>query len=264
MTETDGYLQKLGRYVKRLILLPHSAAEAAERSRTIERMLAARGEVAATPPVASPPPTAQSQRDFPVLTQDHVRGAALFADRETAIDMIPRGGRVAEIGVALGGYSEVILRKLQPSRFDAFDLFRLHEEDRFWGKTSAEWFSGRTHREHYEHRFRAAIEAGIMHTHEGDSSLLLAGMPDASYDMIYIDGDHSYQGALRDAEVAARKLVPGGFLIFNDYIMADHVTGVPYGVVPVVNEFCANRGWTVAYFALQHQLFCDIALLKTH
>lgn len=84
--------------------------------------------------------------------------------------------------------------------------------------------------------------------------------PNSTYDVIYIDGDHSYEGVLRDADVSARKLKSNGILIFNDYIIFDHVLGDPYGVVPVVHEFCVNRGWQVLFFALQNQLFCDIAL----
>lgn len=78
--------------------------------------------------------------------------------------------------------------------------------------------------------------------------------------MINIDGDQSNKRVIRDAQFSARKLAPGGFLVFNDYVMTDHVTGAPYGVVPVVNGLCANHGFAVAYFALQRDLFCDIAL----
>jgi hypothetical protein len=49
-------------------------------------------------------------------------------------------------------------------------------------------------------------------------------------------------------------------VVFNDYIMWDHVTDSAYGVVPVVNELVVNGGWEVVAFALEHQLFCDIAI----
>ena len=86
--------------------------------------------------------------------------------------------------------------------------------------------------------------------------------PDSSYDVIYIDGDHSYEAAKRDAEVSARKLKADGILIFNDYIIFDYLGGVPYGVVPVVHEFCVSRGWRVSFFALANNLYCDIALRR--
>lgn len=260
----DGYSRKVGRYLKRLIRLPHTGTELAERTRAIETALAASSAMFVSSHTMSDPPSPPARQNslhvFPALTQQQVAGARLFADREAALDIFPPGGRIAEIGVALGGYTEPMLAKLRPSHFDAFDLFRLHEVEEFWGKSSLEWFSGHTHKQYYQRRFSAAIEAGVLHIHEGDSSPLLASMPDTSYDMIYIDGDHSYEGVLRDAQVAARKLAPGGFLVFNDYVMTDHVTGAPYGVVPVVNELCANQGFAVAYFALQRDLFCDIAL----
>jgi hypothetical protein len=41
----------------------------------------------------------------PPLLQEHVDGAALYADRTTALEVLPRGGVVAEIGVALGDFS---------------------------------------------------------------------------------------------------------------------------------------------------------------
>lgn len=67
---------------------------------------------------------------------------------------------------------------------------------------------------------------------------------------------------MRDAEVSTRKLKFDGILIFNDYIMFDHVLGVPYGIVPVVHEFCVNCRWQVLFLALHNNLFCDIALRR--
>ena len=66
----------------------------------------------------------------------------------------------------------------------------------------------------------------------------------------------------RDTEVSIRKLKENGVLVFNDYIICDHVAGVAYGVVPVVNDLCVNHGWKVLFFALQRQLFCDIGLYR--
>jgi hypothetical protein len=60
--------------------------------------------------------------------------------------------------------------------------------------------------------------------------------------------------------MAEKKLKRDGTLIFNDYIMMDHWHSTPYGVVPVVNDFCINRGWRIVYLALNPQMFCDIAL----
>jgi hypothetical protein len=203
--------------------------------------------------------------DVPAPLQEHVDGAALYADRISALEALPRGGVVAEIGVALGDFSQAILDRLAPRLFDAFDLFKLHEVKSFWGRLPADYFGGLSHRAHYERRFADEIAAGKLRIHEGDSSFEMGKQPVSTYDVIYVDGDHTYDGVMRDAAVSARKLKSNGVLIFNDYIMFDHVLGVPYGIVPVVNDFCVNHGWQVLFFALQDQLFCDIALRRrTH
>jgi methyltransferase family protein len=200
--------------------------------------------------------------NVPTLCREHVENALLYANRIEALESLPRGGVVAEIGVAAGDFTEAMLARLAPRRFDAFDLFRVHEAERFMGWSPAQVFEGLSHRMHYERRFAAEIAAGKLHLHEGDSSCEMGKQPDSFYDIIYLDGDHSYEGVMRDAEISARKLKSDGIMIFNDYIMFDHVIGVPYGIVHVVNEFCVNRGWRVLFFALQNSLFCDIALRR--
>jgi hypothetical protein len=196
------------------------------------------------------------------LRQEHVDGAILYADRVQALDALPRGGVVAEIGVAAGDFSAAMLARLAPRRFDAFDLFNVHETEQFMGWSPKDRFDKGTHRTHFERRFAREIATGIVHVHEGDSSGEMDKQPDTSYDAIYIDGDHSLEGVKRDAEVSARKIKSDGILVFNDYIAFDYVKGVPYGVVQVVNDFCVNHGWRVLYFALQNAMFCDIALRR--
>ncbi|HUB48836.1 MAG TPA: class I SAM-dependent methyltransferase [Acetobacteraceae bacterium] len=275
MTEVDGVQvwrnsrfgdereQRAGPLSKAIGAPAHRAAEVVAHLGAVEARLAPvrpNGEREPDGPRCTSPPAPRIHA--PALRAEHVAGAVLYANRSDALELFPSGGSIAEIGVALGDFSHTMLRRLRPARFDAFDLFRLHEEQAFWGRTSQEWFAGRTHREHYEWRFAAEIAAGIMRLHEGDSAEHMSKLPDASFDMIYIDGDHSYQGVLRDAEVSARKLKPTGTLVFNDYTCADHLTGSQYGVVPVVNALCLEGAWTVVYFALQQDLFCDIGLRR--
>ena len=53
---------------------------------------------------------------------------------------------------------------------------------------------------------------------------------------------------------------PDGTLILNDYVMHD-ATG-PYGVVRAANEFMVAEGWEMVYFALEPNMYCDVALRK--
>lgn len=197
------------------------------------------------------------------LRREHVQGARLYATRDDALEALPTGGRVAEIGVAYGDFSERLCDALSPALFDAYDLFRLHEIEVIWGRRSAETFHGRSHRGFYEERFAERIAAGEMRLFEGDSSTLMANScPDQFYEVIYIDGDHSYDGVCRDTQAALAKIKRHGYLVFNDYIMADHTGNAPYGVVQVVNKLCVSGDWRVHYLALQAAMFCDICLVR--
>ncbi len=203
-----------------------------------------------------------------ILKQHHIApGAGVFADRHVMLETlsVPRGGVIAEIGVAFGDFSQVMLDTLQPKEFHAFDLFTMHTHDwlEAWGGRSLrETFNGRTHGDYYRTRFRSDTATGRMHIFEGDSSSLLTAQPDHSYDLIYIDGAHDYVGVKKDADASAQKIKPNGMLIFNDYIMHDHMTNTPYGVVHVVNDLCVTHGWRIAGFALQGAMFCDVALRR--
>lgn len=196
------------------------------------------------------------------LQPTHVEGARLFADRDSALCALPRGGVVAELGVAFGDFSARMLDALEPRRFDAFDLFGLHHEKQVMGRSSAEIFGDLSHRAFYEHRFSEAIARDQVRVIEGDSSEQLSLQPDESYDVIYIDGPHTYDEVLMDAEVASKKIKPTGYLVFNDYIMYDYSLNAPYGIGHVVNDFCVNRGWRIFYMALHAGMFCDVALIR--
>jgi len=200
--------------------------------------------------------------EIPELHASHVAAARLYANRIDALDILPRGGVVAEIGVALGDFSQALLDRLSPRRFDAFDIFRLHEDEAVWDRPSAEVFGGLSHRSYYERRFDTLISAGRVRVFEGDGAEQISLQPNFSYDVIYIDADHSYEAVSRDADAAERKLKKDGILVFNDYTMMDHWNNSPYGVVPVVNDFCINRGWKIVYLALNPQMFCDIAIRR--
>ena len=113
-----------------------------------------------------------------------------------------------------------------------------------------------------DREFAEQIRNGTVFLHNGDSVAMLERFPDDHFDWMFIDGDHSHEGVARDAMVAAKKVKPGGFLVFDDYIFYDHQLGEPYGVIHVVNGLCVERGWTMRYFALQVQMFCKAVLRR--
>jgi hypothetical protein len=97
---------------------------------------------------------------------------------------------------------------------------------------------------------------------EGDSARNMERLGDRSQDLIYIDANHDYEPVRRETELAVRKIKDDGIIVFNDYIMYDHWARIPYGVVQAVNELLVGGEWYVAGFALNHSMFCDIAVAR--
>ena len=196
---------------------------------------------------------------YPPLEARHLLDPRLFADRLAMVSALalPAGPVVVEVGVAHGDFSEFLVRTLAPSRFVALDFFNLHEREFVWEYRTAELFGGKTHGDYYAGRLAALGAAAELRA--GD---IRDGLEDGAFDLVYVDAGHEYDEVKRDAGVAARKLTPAGVLIFNDYIMVDHHYGTPYGVVRAVNELVTASDWRVVGFALQQQMFCDVALCR--
>jgi len=205
-----------------------------------------------------------SHTTFPELAHTHIKEAKLFANRRDMIASlgIAHGGVVAEVGVAHGDFSEYLLQTLRPERFVAIDLFDMHKYPVIWSIPSEVMFKGMTQLDFYRQRFcnygrRIEIKEGLSHE-------MLSTYPDETFDMIYIDAGHDYESVKLDGEVAKRKIKLDGTIIFNDYVLYDPFTDGAYGVVQAVNEIVVGGGWHVVGFALEKNMFCDIAIKREH
>jgi predicted O-methyltransferase YrrM len=160
----------------------------------------------------------------------------MSASRAELIGLLPRGGRIAEVGTDRGHFARLILDTCDPAELHLIDL-DLSLLDRAVAK---------------DHR--VALHGGMSH-------LVLEGFPEAYFDWIYIDGDHSYAGVTRDADAAASRVKPGGFLVFNDFAHIDPFLGA-YGVHRAVVQFAVTRGWSFAWFAYEPSALYDVALRR--
>jgi hypothetical protein len=196
------------------------------------------------------------------LRDEHVRNCRVLANRQLMVAQLPKRGVVAELGVGLGDFSAVILEQAVPREFHAIDLFEWHDRPTVWGLPTKDVLGGRSHEEFYRARFQRQIDDGIVRVERGASWEALARRASNSFYVLYVDAGHDRDSVQRDAACALEKLKSDGLLIFNDYIMYDHVGLEPYGVVHVVNDLCVVRGYEMVYFALHEQMFCDVALRK--
>jgi len=85
-----------------------------------------------------------------------------------------------------------------------------------------------------------AVAQTLGEAYKGDSSTSLSTFGDDTFDMIYIDGDHSYEGAQKDLTVAYKKVKSGGWIMGHDYEMnmKKALTVYSFGVKRAVDEFC--------------------------
>ncbi|WP_188607748.1 class I SAM-dependent methyltransferase [Chelatococcus reniformis] len=202
-------------------------------------------------------------RRYPVLPESHLRRSRVVSDRNAALALWPKNAVIAEVGVALGGFSEAILTTCRPSRFLAIDRFDLHELPELWGAPITDHFGNLTHAEFYRKRFSTEIEQGLVHLLKGDSAAVISTLPDASVDLFYVDADHTYEGVWRDLEAILPKVKPDGWIVMNDYIPAETgLSNEPYGVIQATNEFMVKHGWEMIYFALAYVMYCDVGLRR--
>jgi len=165
-----------------------------------------------------------------------IDGCRMCASRYELVAQLPRRGRVAELGTDRGDFALHILSAAEPIELHLVDLDL--------------------------RQVPAALRADSrVVLHGGVSHRMIERFPDAYFDWVYVDGDHSYAGVMRDAHATAAKVKPGGYLVFNDFAHTDPWLGA-YGVHRAVVEFAVTRLWPFAWFAYQESALYDVALRR--
>jgi SAM-dependent methyltransferase len=177
----------------------------------------------------------------PTLNALHLKNSRILPSRETILEFMPKGGVCAEIGTQIGNFARQILTLMKPAKLHIFDID----------------FTPFDHA-----HFEPAIQRGTVELHQGDSSSLLSALPDRSFDFIYIDGDHSYDGVVKDLAAAANKIKDDGWIVCNDYTLYSPLEQIQYGVYRAVNEFCWQHGFEIVYLGLHQWSYHDVALRK--
>jgi predicted O-methyltransferase YrrM len=81
----------------------------------------------------------------------------------------------------------------------------------------------------------------------GDSATIVDGLA-PGFDVVFVDGDHTYEGVSRDLRAVARVLAAGGVVLCHDYYHPANDTG-EYGVRTAVDELSAHYS---LYFRGRH------------
>ncbi len=171
-----------------------------------------------------------------------LEGCQVLADRLDIMRRLPQNGVFAEVGTLFGDFIVDVIDIQRPSEVHLFDqsFVPLRQENRDRLETY-----------------------GKVSYHTGDSSRLLAEFPDATFDIVYLDADHSFGGVWKDLVQGLRVLKPDGRLVCNDYTNWDQIQCIPYGVYSAVNQFANEQNLRFEYLALNPYGFHDVCLCRS-
>lgn len=127
---------------------------------------------------------------------------------------IARGKRILEIGTFDGGSAALMLGAgaLKVTTIDLFNPDALQNED-----SRAEYQRKFQQYEISEEKTRAnLIEYANCNLIVGESKEIVPCLKDGEYDMVLIDGDHSYEGVKADCANTLLKLKKNGLILFHD------------------------------------------------
>lgn len=184
---------------------------------------------------------------------------------DTRVDMIrsliPPGRVCAEIGVFEGVFSKQIVDTIRPSTLYMIDIFT---GVCCSGNQDGNNVVYRTMEDVYRDLVLYTEEDPSLHLLKGKSVDVLATFPDGSLDMVYLDGDHSYEGVKADLVAALPKVRSGGWILGHDYEMnmTKAQTSYAFGVKRAVDEFCARTGQTLSAKAMDGCVSFGIQVVK--
>lgn len=124
--------------------------------------------------------------------------------RKFLLNMMPKNGVCAEIGVERGEFSVQILEHTKPKKLYLIDSWNWESNQQ----------SGKKVYDTVLKTFGSIKSVDIIRSESAKAS---KQFPDSFFDWIYIDADHSYQSVKTDLELYFRTVKPNGFITGDDY-----------------------------------------------
>jgi len=142
-----------------------------------------------------------------------------------------------EIGVFRGDFLASIIQHCSIQSIEAVDLF---EGETCSGDSDGNNVTYYNVGQSFLELSEKYKESSIVKLYASDSCTYLEKQPSQKYDIIYLDGDHSYEGVKKDLRSAYLKIKDGGYLMGHDYEMNKEKAKNHYefGVKQAVDEFC--------------------------
>lgn len=182
--------------------------------------------------------------------------------RSELLHLLPKGGEVAEIGVAQGEFSKQILARAKPRKLHLIDPWE-HQL-----RADYQRDGNNVDADRQEERFQQVVgmfaaeqQAGQVEVHRAYSQDAAASFADGQLDWLYIDGLHSYDGVSADLRNYQGKVKQDGFILGHDYTNHVRAQSMDFGVVEAVNEFVCREGY--AFIALTNEPFPTYVIARS-
>lgn len=165
------------------------------------------------------------------LTERQLENCKVLPSREELIKRIPQGGVCAEVGVAEGYFSDLILKNIKPQKLYMIEYSEKYVKD-------------------LRVRFNQEIQEGIVEILEGDSVKMLKTLEDHSLDFVFLDATHDYEHPKAELNVCKDKVKTEGIIAGHDYTRFSMWESSQYGVIEAVNEFAIKNDYEMVYYTM--------------
>lgn len=181
------------------------------------------------------------------LSQNHIKNLRIISNRTQLLDLLPKKGIVAELGVDKGDFSQKIFNIAKPDKLFLIDS----------------WDSSRYNKSKFKFvkkRFENQIYSKRIIIRKGKSEEEMEKFQNNYFDWIYIDTTHSFIQTVKELELCRIKVKDGGLITGHDYCQGNISDRRAYGVVQAVNQFCIKYNWEFLYLTHETDRILSFAI----
>lgn len=168
--------------------------------------------------------------------------------REEVLDLLPKEGICAEIGVGEGDFSHSIKAISKPTKVYLIDCWEQQDRSAYPDDFNVATDLQIKRYESVKQAFKDDANIEVLRMYSKDAAALF---PDEHFDWVYIDSNHTYAAVKEDLEMWLPKVKNGGYICGHDYILPREVHGLQFGVVPAVNEFIKKHSLELVYLTTE-------------
>jgi hypothetical protein len=158
------------------------------------------------------------------------------------LEVLPKGGIGAEVGVHKGHFTPVLIQVLEPEELHLVDPWYLLGLEWNWGAGDRSTINALTR---ILKRLDKQLADGSVVLHIGDDLEILPRFGKGYFDWIYIDSSHQYDHTCKELHLAAEVVKPDGIICGDDW--RDDPSHVHYGVRKAVVEFSEASDFRIIY-----------------